>query len=959
MRSFRKLVAILLAGLMLTGALPAFAQDTEEGAEKPTEGSDIKPGGYYSYISQYEGASEPLVEASVKGSAYQLDDGANVTVRDYEGKKDVLYWDSQQGGVEWKITVPESGLYNIGISYCPIVSKASDIQLSLSIDGRIPFSEVELFKLQRIYKNDTNEFRTDKRGNHLRPKQVEVLRWRLVPVTDSEGRHNDPFKFYLEAGEHTIRLDLISEALAIEEIRLYQVPVQKPYIEPVNNAPVEGVLEIFQAEFTYEKSHATLYPTEDRGNPAAQPAHPYLVRYNTVGKTTYRLPGQWISWEFEVPEDGYYHIAFKVRQNVNRSMYSTRRVYIDGEVPFDELNNVKFPYSIHWYNQFLGGDTPYLFYLEKGRHEIRMEIVTGDLAEALSELEDIIYELNTWYRKIIMITGSNPDASRSIIDVNRDYLLDKKIPGLMKAFADIADRLEKNKAIIDEFSMDRGNTASFINQIVAQLRSFVKEPETIPLRLDSYKSNISTLSTAVLDMREQPLEIDYFALVSPDMVKKLPRAAAGFFQTLSFRFRMFISSFTQDYSSVGEVYEENPIDVWVSTSDIAMTGISSGRDQAQILKSLVDDLFVPEKGIGVNLSLVNSSEALIQAVLANKGPDVALFITKETPVNLAIRGALVDLSQFEDFPEVAKRFHESALIPYYFDGKCYALPETQNYDVMFYRKDIFEEMGLSVPTTWEEFYEIAARLYINNMMIGIPESQRTFEMLLFQNGGTFYNEKLTKTAFDTPEALKAFKQWTELYSKHGLPLVFDFFSRFRTGEMPLAIMPYTQANYLNAAAPEIKNLWEMVPVPGVVGEDGTINNAVTSYGTGAIAIKGDKERESYEFIKWWTSSEVQARFGNELEQLMGPAARYPTANVEAFDMLPWDRAQAEYLKQQWENVTDVPQVPGNYYIQRNISFAFRAVVINYANVRETLNKYNKEINKEIRRKRIEFGLETD
>ncbi len=84
---------------------------------------------------------------------------------------------------------------------------------------------------------------------------------------------------------------------------------------------------------------------------------------------------------------------------------------------------------------------------------------------------------------------------------------------------------------------------------------------------------------------------------------------------------------------------------------------------------------------------------------------------------------------------------------------------------------------------------------------------------------------------------------------------------------------------------------------------------------------------------------------------MGSSARYPTANVEAFDQLPWTKSQADSLSAQWEAVTDVPQIPGNYYITRNVSFAFRAVVYKNENERESLYKYNKEINKEIDRKR--------
>lgn len=967
----RRLIALLLVlGVVLLyspGYINANAED--QGADADYVGSSVeltdidhlRRGGYREYLEEYSDKDYPDLRIVARGSDYSLETDSNVSVKDYMGKDDVLFWDSQEGYVEWTVDVPESGLYNLGMVYCPIESRNIDIELRLYINREVPFRGSERFILYRTWQNETNDFRKDGRGNELRPRQIEVFEWRKSAVIDPEGLENDPFYFYFEEGENTIGFEIINEPLAIESLVLYQEERQDTYSEPeFEENPAIGVLNIYQGQHTHLKSSAMLYPTEERGNPAAMPSHPFLIRYNTVGRATFLQPGQWISWEFEIDQPGYYNIAFKVRQDAQRGMYSTRRIYINGEVPFEEMNKVEFPYSLNWYTQILGEEEPFLYYFDEGVHEIKMEVLTGDIAGPLRELEDILYELNVWYRKIVMITGSNPDSSRQIIDINRDYMLDRKIPGLIEGFEDISERLSRVKDTIDSISFEDGNTASFIDEIIYQVDYFIERPDLIPRRLDHYKGNISTLSYTILQMREQPLEIDYFILFTPDMAEELPKARARFFETVAFRARMFISSFVEDYSSIGEIYKQDPLNVWVSTGDVALTGTASGRDQAQVIKSLIDDLFVPESDIGVNLSLVDSGEALIQAVLARQGPDAALFIPRELPVNLAVRGALANLDEYDDFDEVIQRFHETAMIPYYFEGKAYALPETQNFDMLFIRTDIFDELGLEIPETWEDFYEVAATLYINNMMVGILENIRTFEMFIYQNNASFYNKNLTATAFDTPEALSAFRDWTGLYAKHSLPLIFDFFSRFRTGEMPMSVMPYIQVNWLTAAAPEIRNLWTIAPVPGKLHPDGTINNATTSTGTACIVIGNTgREDDGYEFIKWWTSDEVQGRFGNDIEQLMGPSARYPTANIAAFDNLPWTREHSESLKRQWERVIEVPQVPGNYYIFRNISFAFRAVVYNHDNERETLNRYNRRINKEIERKRIEFGLPTE
>ena len=276
--------------------------------------------------------------------------------------------------------------------------------------------------------------------------------------------------------------------------------------------------------------------------------------------------------------------------------------------------------------------------------------------------------------------------------------------------------------------------------------------------------------------------------------------------------------------------------------------------------------------------------------------------------------------------------------------------------MIFYRTDIFDELGLQPPKTWEEFYQQVILLSNHNYMVGIPQNQNTFETFLYQAGTTFYTEDLSRSTFDQPEALEAFRDWTNLYTKYSLSLTFDFFNRFRSGEMAMGIMPYNQVNYLYSAAPELDGLWGMAVTPGTVQPDGSINYVETTSSTGCIALADTKHpQEAFEFLKWWVSAEAQADFGTQVEQTLGIAARYGTANILAFEEIPWTYEQAAVLRDQRDHTVAIEQIPGNYYIARNLAFAFRAVVYNHANLRETLYKYNIEINKELARKQEEFS----
>ena len=88
--------------------------------------------------------------------------------------------------------------------------------------------------------------------------------------------------------------------------------------------------------------------------------------------------------------------------------------------------------------------------------------------------------------------------------------------------------------------------------------------------------------------------------------------------------------------------------------------------------------------------------------------------------------------------------------------------------------------------------------------------------------------------------------------------------------------------------------------------------------------------------------------------VLGTGARYEPANVEAFETLPWTLEEKTNLMAQWDKMKMMQMSPVSYYINRNITNAFRKVVYQRQNSRETLNYYNKEIMREMSRKKRQF-----
>jgi ABC-type glycerol-3-phosphate transport system substrate-binding protein len=250
----------------------------------------------------------------------------------------------------------------------------------------------------------------------------------------------------------------------------------------------------------------------------------------------------------------------------------------------------------------------------------------------------------------------------------------------------------------------------------------------------------------------------------------------------------------------------------------------------------------------------------------------------------------------------------------------------------------------------------------------VTEAGNTFAMLLLQQGVNYYNEDRTQTNFDTQEAVNAFEQWTEFYTKYSFSQTYDALTRFRQGDMPILIQNYTFYNQLSVTAPEIKGCWDFMHVPGTENENGTvtledgttISIAANSTGSGALIFNTCPDIEgAWEFIKWFTSTDTQVEYGNDIESVLGTMGRYDTANVEALQQLSWTTTQVNKITEQLEAQIEIPVIPASYGVTRNINNAFREVANQYENARDTLFWYNKDINEEITRKNEDLDVYSD
>lgn len=975
---WKRMMAAVLGMCMATAMLPSnqgiAGAATDKSADDYEEivsaySIDVDAVGYKQYLEGHADAARPDKEYVIDAADYvRTEDMENLETYDnYEGMEGTSVYTTESGLIEWDVEIEQGGLYDLSLLYYPVEGKNASIQRSIFVDGELPYSELSMVDFSRIWVNESDEWEKDNQGNDLKPNQIEAPDWITTKVYDSVGYVTDPLSVYLEAGTHTLtmvsnREPMILRSLILSNSKaLMDYEAKKAEYESSGAGDYTGDAIVIEAENASRKSSQMLYPQQDSTSPAVEPYSAKYLLNNTIGGNSWRLIGDWIEWDFEAPEDGLYGISLHDKQSFVKGTYVSRKISIDGEVPFDEMSDYGFTYKQNWRMDTLkdkNGEA-YKFYLTKGSHTLRMEVVLGNFSDIVRQVQSVVTNLNAVYRQVIRITGVAPDSYR-------DYQIEESLPGLEQELVEIRDALNMVIEDLQAIAGKGSDKESVLITMRDQLNDLIKDQERFTKILGSFKTNVRATGNWVSDVIGQPFALDTIYIHAPKT--KIEEKGNGVFDKVAHEVKKLYYSFTIDYNQIGNVAEED------TDSKTLTLWVGSGRDQANVIKGLVDESFTNVYGVNVNVMLVDMN-TLLQATLAGQGPDIAIqvngsgatiqttttttYTSNSIPINYGIRNAVVDLGQFDDLEEVEGRFFESATVPYKYNGATYALPETETFLMMFYRKDILKELGMELPTTWDEMKVALAILSKNQMDLGMLPSEEVFSMFLYQYGGSYYNENGTVCTLDSDEAVDAFKEYCEYYTDYTLDKETSAEERFRTGESPIIIADYTDYNNLAVSAPDIAGLWGMAPIPGVVQEDGSINNTQGSVGSACMIMEACEEKEAaWEFLKWWTSAEVQTAYDNEMEGLMGSAARVPTANREAFANLPWTNEEYTNLVAQAEAVQGIPQVPGSYYTYRNVNNAFYSVTTetDTTTPRESLMDKVIVINSEILYKLEEFDL---
>lgn len=893
--------------------------------------------------------SEPVRISASDYSASEI----GLEISEQQGKSGVKWTDDNEF-TEWKFSVPESGLYSVRVEYLAADNGISAITRSIMIDGEYPFSESQNVSFYRLFKDEGGPI-VNSIGDEVASDVVQCFEWQRQEIMDSDAAYDGAFRFYLNAGEHTLRMEYISGDMYISTIELF-APTELPtYAETEEIYRQKGYKAGSGKVYFEAESDAIVYKNSSTlraitsGDPGCTPYAYGKAKVNAIGDTLWQGANSAITYKFSVDSDGLYAISMRLLMNFRDGIPSYRSIAIDGEIPFREFSAYKFSYDRSWRTEVIGDGNgePYYVYLTAGEHTLTISVTQGEISPVTALMQDDSDLMSQMLLKIKMIIGQNPDT-------NYDYELDSQIPDLIPTIDTVISDMEKCMEELERISGRKQSKYYQLKSFVTQLEAMKEDPFSIPGKIDSIEEIITTYGSWLSEMQAHPLTLDFIEILSDPSQKTV--SSSNVFERLYASAVNFILSFSKDYNNVSVTTVSD-----VEITDTISVWVSRGSDWCQIMKQMIDTGFTPETGIAVNLNVLPAGQlnsgganALLLSITSGRAPDVATGVSSTSIGEFAMRNALVDLSCEPEFEEVKTRFKEEHFVPLTYQGGVYALPETQNFMCMIYRKDIFSRLGLYIPNTWQELYDrVIPVLNQNNMQFYVPLTNASYDMFLYQLGGEYYHDDHKTTALDSSAAYQAMLEFTNLFTVYGVPQTASFYNRFRSGEMPLGIVDYNTYMTVKSAAGDISGKWGLALIPGHTEEDGSINRSHSSLSAECCMIisQTKKKDEAWQFLNWWMSDETQLEYANRVESTLGESARWVSADWYAFTSVAWEADELEVIEQSFEYAKQAPVVLGGYYISRHITNALNRIVVSGINVRDSVETAVEDINRELQRRR--------
>lgn len=824
--------------------------------------------------------------------------------------------------------------------------------LRVSINNEVQYRESATVDVAIRWKDESKQFTLDSYGDESLPNQLADNSFRWVDFYNNTYSTSRPLEYKLSEGYNIVSITNVSsdsiEISALQAIKPWDIP---SYSSPTNINQSDAFEQRINA-ISYSSKNSSFIRLSSHPSVSVSPYDPVDKKLNVIDGLSWNKSGQEVDYILNVPENGYYNLSFHYSNN--RPDFSVfRSISINDQIPFKEVEYYAFKPTKNgrWSVETLQDEegNPYWFYLDKGEQVLTLRAETEPIQYSLDTLQLLIDHINQFALDIRKITGKE-------VDRNRTWKLTNFLPeteSVLRAYETLIETVISQTSV---YAPNGANSAtlSYLQKALYKIRMMREKPDELPLYLDDLYSQTGSVTEMIglsfTELSNQGLSLNEIAISN---IETTMIAEAGMLAKIRTGLQSFVSSFTsQKY-----VAKKDPemLNVWVNRS---ITYVDT-------MQKLVDADFTQKTGIKVKISVMPDVNRLILANAANQSPDVALGLPSYMPFDFAIRGAAYPLSEFDDYWEVASTMAPGAFVPYLYEGQAYALPETLDFHTLIYRTDIFRGLNLQVPDTWQDVLDLLPELQRYGMnfyyLTAGGGSLKWFYQtspFIYQFGGSLYDSSGYRSGIDSPEAVAGIRFLSELFTTYSIPeQVPSFYNSFRYGTLPIGIADFGTYLQIKNAAPELAGQWALAPYPGTINDQGEVIRWDIVNGTsGMMFANTDKPQQSWDFMKWWMDTETQTNFAYNLQSTYGPEYVWLSANLEAVANSPIEYDDKLVILEQSKWLNDVPRTPGQYMLERGMSDIWNTTVFDGTPVRIAIDRQKQTIDREIRRKMIEFGF---
>ncbi|MBN8595562.1 MAG: carbohydrate ABC transporter substrate-binding protein [Anaerolineae bacterium] len=328
-----------------------------------------------------------------------------------------------------------------------------------------------------------------------------------------------------------------------------------------------------------------------------------------------------------------------------------------------------------------------------------------------------------------------------------------------------------------------------------------------------------------------------------------------------------------------------------SPVEVTLWHMEQPPHRVERIQMLMDEFNAANPDVVVSQEPQNWGEIYTKApasVAAGNAPEMLFGIPDFTPI-LKDLGQLQDVSDFIATLDEAHTFYPAAVAPYSYDEGIWAVPLYNMVHSLWFRNSVFEEAGITPPTTWDEWLAAAEALTTDDQYgVGIPANrqlytdQTIYNLMINAGADEIYNSDGT-LRFANEATVAAYEFYSDLYqfSPPDSP-------SWTWGEAEACfanrtcamIMQFTVITTYDTQAEGDPADLGVVAIPTSADAE---NPGAISYSNGVMLLTDDPEKleASQRFIAWLMQPENYGRFLNMEPGLFLPVTE-DGATAESF-----------------------------------------------------------------------------